>query len=132
MSQINNGVPASQIIVGGFSQGGALAITYSLRSNIKLGGCCIIATWVPLQGEYPKSFGSAARSIPFWQGHGDADNMVNHDIGKRSIDFLKSRGVSADFQLFDHVGHHTCSKQIEQASKFIEKCTTEPKMVYMP
>ncbi len=132
LSQIENGIPASQIIVGGFSQGGVVAITHSLRSNVKLGGCCVIATWVPLQEEYPKSFGKAATSIPFWQGHGDADNVVNHDAGKRCIDFLRSVGVSADFELFHHVGHHTCAKQIDQASKFIRKCTNQTVLTYVP
>ncbi len=124
MSQIKKGVSASQIIVGGFSQGGALAYAHCMRSSVKLGGCCVIATWVPLREDYPKSLGTAATSIPTWQGHGDSDNMVDDSVGKRAVEFLKSLGISAEFELFSNLGHNTCPKQIASAAKFIKKCLT--------
>ncbi len=122
MPQIEQGVPASQIIVGGFSQGGAMAYTLCLRSNIKLGGCCVIATWVPMRKEYPKSLGTAATSIPIWHGHGDNDDMVPHTSAKRGADFLKPIGVSVQVEIFKTLGHNTSPGQIASASKFMREC----------
>ncbi len=126
LSQIQNGTPASNIIVGGFSQGGVVASRYALVSDIKLGGCCVIGSWIPMWEEYPKSFGKATKSIPFWVGHGDSDNMVNHAVAKKCSDFVKSLGVDVNFCMYEHVGHHTCTKQINDVSKFIEQNTNHP------
>jgi lysophospholipase-2 len=42
------GIPASRIMIGGYSQGGALALYYALTTNKKLAGVVAYATYLPL------------------------------------------------------------------------------------
>ncbi len=91
---------------------------------MKLGGCCVIGTWCAVKEDYPKSFGSAATSIPIWFGHGDADTMVPCDSAGRCVEFLKSKGLSPEFEVFKDVGHYSNPEQMAQVRKFIEKALT--------
>lgn len=51
--EIAAGVPSERIFVIGFSQGGAVALTTFLRSSQTLAGVIGVATWLPLDNEYP-------------------------------------------------------------------------------
>ena len=66
-SEIDKGIPASKIAIGGFSQGGALALHVSLRSPNTFAGCVALSTWLPLRDDYPDKLSSAAKSLPILQ-----------------------------------------------------------------
>jgi len=55
---INNeekeGISTENIIVGGFSQGGAVALYTALTSPKKLGGIVGLSTWLPLHKSFPQ------------------------------------------------------------------------------
>ena len=47
-AEVDAGIPESRIIVGGFSQGGAISILTGLTSKRKLGGVIGLSCWVTL------------------------------------------------------------------------------------
>jgi lysophospholipase II len=47
-NEINAGIPAERIILGGFSQGGALALYSALTYPKRLGGVIGLSCWLPL------------------------------------------------------------------------------------
>ena len=50
--EVNQGIPYERILVGGFSQGGALAL-YSLLTNEEtLAGAVALSCWLPLRKEF--------------------------------------------------------------------------------
>lgn len=51
--EINEGIASNRIIIGGFSQGGALALYSALRSNKTLGGVMALSCWLPLHRQFP-------------------------------------------------------------------------------
>ena len=51
--EINRGISSHRIIVGGFSQGGALSLYSSLRSKRTLGGVVTLSCWLPLPANFP-------------------------------------------------------------------------------
>lgn len=46
--EISEGVPSDRIIVGGFSQGGALALYSALTFPKKLAGVVALSCWLPM------------------------------------------------------------------------------------
>ena len=88
--EIDKGILPNNIIIGGFSQGGALALHVSLRSTYKLGGCIALSTWLPLHKEYPPALSNIAVNLPILQVHGDEDMVVSHQWGRSSHDLLKT------------------------------------------
>lgn len=47
------GIPSNRIILGGFSQGGALAIYSALRCTKPLAGVVALSCWLPLYKQFP-------------------------------------------------------------------------------
>lgn len=51
VEQESRSVPVDRIIIGGFSQGGAVALYTSLTSDAKFGGVLAFSTWLPLHNK---------------------------------------------------------------------------------
>jgi predicted esterase len=47
-AEIDAGIPENKIVVGGFSQGGAIAMLYGLTKGRGLGGVIGLSTWLVL------------------------------------------------------------------------------------
>ncbi|CAM9932854.1 unnamed protein product [Phaeothamnion confervicola] len=77
-----NGVPANKIVVGGFSQGGALALHVALRYPETLGGCVACSGWLPLREAYPAALSPTATAVPILMGHGTSDMVVQFSWGQ--------------------------------------------------
>lgn len=52
-NEISLGIPANRIILGGFSQGGALAIFSALTYPQSLAGIIVLSAWLPLHQKFP-------------------------------------------------------------------------------
>ena len=50
--EVDNGIPASRIVLGGFSQGGAMSLLTGLTSERKLAGLAVLSGWVPLREKF--------------------------------------------------------------------------------
>lgn len=46
--EIKQGIPSERIVLGGFSQGGAMTLLTSLTSETKFGGLVVLSAWLPL------------------------------------------------------------------------------------
>lgn len=73
--QLRNGIPEHRIVVGGFSQGGAVALTYGLRTERKLAGIIALSSWLPLVNKYPMQLSAASKDLEVFMGHGTADQV---------------------------------------------------------
>lgn len=51
--EIKSGIPSHRIIVGGFSQGGALALYTAVTYPKRLGGVLPLSSWLPLHQQFP-------------------------------------------------------------------------------
>lgn len=51
--EIAAGIPSNRIVIGGFSQGGALALYSALTYAQPLAGVIALSTWLPLHQRFP-------------------------------------------------------------------------------
>lgn len=47
-AEVDAGIPEDKIVLGGFSQGGAIAALTAITSSRKLAGVACLSTWLPL------------------------------------------------------------------------------------
>ncbi|KAK4685898.1 phospholipase/carboxylesterase, partial [Tremellales sp. Uapishka_1] len=131
-SEIDSGIPSERIVVGGFSQGGAVAILTGLLSKRKLGGVAALSTWVPLNHKIESMTQSDAKDIPVFWGHGKDDPVVQYRYGVQSVELLtKKLGfplVDAGktfqrpglrFESYPNMGHSSCPKEIEDFKSWL-------------
>jgi predicted esterase len=77
--EVANGTPANRIVVGGFSQGGALSLCCAIRYPHTLGGCCVLSGWAPPKQELHALLAASSTKTPFLVCHGDSDQVVLYE-----------------------------------------------------
>jgi len=99
-SEIQSGTPSHRIIVGGLSQGAALAVLTGLTTERKLGGVFALSGYVPLRGKAASICKPLFPSIPLFFAHGTADRQVNHDFARDAARTFASQ-LDIPFHLSD-------------------------------
>lgn len=120
-SLISSGIPSERIVLAGFSQGGAVALTSGLRSSRRIAGIVALSTWLPLRNEYPSAFGQFAKDTPIFAAHGQADPIVPFHFGRTSANLLNQLGVSTSFHSYPGLSHSASEAELEDVVEFIKR-----------
>lgn len=78
-AEVDAGIPENKIVLGGFSQGGAVAALSLLLGKRKLAGYVSLSTWVPLGHKVAEMARKDAKDLPLFWGHGTDDQVVQYD-----------------------------------------------------
>ena len=114
------GIPVNKIILGGFSQGGAMALYISLRMQEKLAGVVICSAWLPFRKEY-EAVTEVGKSMSFLQCHGLDDNVVPYDWGRRSYNTLSDHHhLDIRWEEYPGMAHSACPEEIQTIIEFIK------------
>ncbi|OBS08397.1 alpha/beta hydrolase [Acidihalobacter prosperus] len=101
-----NALPASgRLVVGGFSQGGLIALAAGLAGNVPVDGVAALSTY-----QWSASM-PAQPSPPVFMAHGDADSVIPIAIGRASAQRLASQGVAVDWREYA-MAHAICQPEI--------------------
>ena len=123
---LREGVPAKRIILGGFSQGGAVALTCAVHAldGVAIGGVVSLSSYLPMRDEYlggRMRVSSAARDIAFFLAHGDADPVLDVRLGKATEATLWQLGArNLQFHLMPGLGHDRNDAETALVKQFIE------------
>jgi lysophospholipase-2 len=116
------GIDRSRIIVGGFSQGGAVALYSSFTTPQKsLAGIVALSTWLPLYKTFPACV-KANQATPILQCHGEDDMLVASSFGMMTSHLIKSFNSKLVFKTYPGMGHSSCDEEMEEVKKFISEC----------
>lgn len=115
-----NGIDPSRIIVGGFSQGGALAFYTGLSGKYKLGGILALSCWLPLHKEFP-SKSSGREDVPCLQLHGDCDPVVPYRWGQLTSTTLKGFLTDHEFKTYKGLMHSSNPAELQDIQQFLNK-----------
>lgn len=114
-------LPSDRIIVAGFSQGGALALTAALTYPKKLAGVVALSTWLPLRDSYPEKFSEHAKQTPVFFAHGEDDNIVPTQFGQKSAQRLKELGIEVTFKTYSNMAHSASQQEMSDVDRFVER-----------
>eukprot|EP01038_Epipyxis_sp_PR26KG_P006433 gene6433-8851_t len=120
--ELDAGIPASRIVIGGFSQGGAASLHTTLRYPLTLGGCVVLSSWLPFHNDYPAQLSSGASQLPIFQAHGDEDMVVAFKWGLESHKMLKSLipNPEPQFIKINGMGHGAEMSEINSVELFLK------------
>ena len=116
--EIERGIPAENIVIAGFSMGGAIAIHTALHTSHKLAGLMALSTYLPIPGDVESS--TASRELPVFTAHGTFDPMVLHQWGKASADALAAAGFTVEWHDYP-MQHAVCAEEIEDIRTWLLK-----------
>ncbi|CAO3626759.1 unnamed protein product [Mucor fragilis] len=119
--EVDNGIPANRIIVGGFSQGCVLALLTGLTSEYKLAGIVGCSGWLGLSAKFPSIASDANRKTPLLMCHGDADPVVKPEYGFESADKLQQMGYNVTRKVYPGLPHSANEEEIRDIAQFLQK-----------
>lgn len=115
----NPDLSSTKIVVGGFSQGGACALMSLRWADIQLGGCVGLSTYVPLSTKKP-IISDINKQTPIFIGHGDVDQVVAYDFGKKSAAELEGESESrVVLKTYQGMGHSACNEEFADLTEFL-------------
>ncbi|KAJ2104430.1 hypothetical protein IW146_008649 [Coemansia sp. RSA 922] len=124
-SEIDSGIPANRIVLGGFSQGGAMTLFTGLQSEYRFGGIVVLSGYLPVRDKLMARMTDASKKVPIFQAHGTADEVVLYQYGEMTSKELVKRGYNVDFRSYNHMGHSTCEDELLHLQMFLKKSIPE-------
>jgi phospholipase/carboxylesterase len=117
------GMPADRIVLGGFSQGCAMALMTGLRHGQRLAGIAGLSGYLPLAGKTAQERTEVNAGTPIFLGHGRNDNVVDVERGEASRDALRALGY--DVEWHDYPMTHSVSlEEIADLNRWLVQVLT--------
>ncbi|EEY16101.1 acyl-protein thioesterase [Verticillium alfalfae VaMs.102] len=124
-AEVDAGIPSDRIVLGGFSQGGAMALFAGLTAPVKLGGIVGLSCWLLLSNKFGDEVKEEAKSVnrdtKVWMGHGGSDPLVRPELGQMSAEMLKKLGFDATLKIYPGMPHSACPEELDDVEAFLRE-----------
>ena len=115
---IEQGFKAEQIVLAGFSQGGAITLHTSARTKHKFAGVVALSCYLPIPEKLNSEQSGVNLSTPMFLGHGTYDPVVPYDLGQSSFQTLKAAGYQASWHEYP-LQHGVSMDELEDIKRFL-------------
>ncbi|HEV8659855.1 MAG TPA: alpha/beta hydrolase [Thermoanaerobaculia bacterium] len=110
--------PAGKVVLGGFSQGGLMALDTGLRTTQPLAGIVVMSGALH-EHDLPDLTTRKDQRVLII--HGTEDEMINVNMARRARRVLEQHGLEVEYHEFP-MGHHVTPESMLVVRDFIEKC----------
>jgi phospholipase/carboxylesterase len=117
-NEVERGIPASRIVLAGFSQGGAVCLYTAPRFAERLAGVMALSCYLPLRGSFSTERAPANDRTPIFMAHGRADATLPIALGTESRDFLVRQGFPIEWHDYP-MAHAVCPMEIADIREFL-------------
>ncbi|WP_308924323.1 alpha/beta hydrolase [Janthinobacterium sp. J1-1] len=114
------GIPASRIILAGFSQGCAMTLQTGLRHPEQLAGLMCLSGYLPLADKTAAERTPASLQTPIFMAHGTADPVVAIARAEQSRDLLTGMGYQVEWHAY-RMQHSLCQEEIDAIGAWLKK-----------
>jgi len=114
------GLTAGQIVLAGFSQGGAMALQTGLRHPERLAGLLVLSSFLPLPDTLATEASPANRDVPIFMAHGTHDPLIPVSRARGSRDRLLALGYRVQWREYP-MGHAVCAEEIADLSAWLRR-----------
>lgn len=119
--EINRGVKSENIILAGFSQGGAIALHTGLRYEKPLAGIMGLSTYLPLTEMTENESHEANRKTAVFLAHGSYDQIVPYQLAIDTQATLAKLNYKTTLNKYN-MEHSVCPEEINDISDWINQC----------
>lgn len=100
--EIDAGIPSERVVLGGFSQGGAMSLFSGLTAKVKLGGIVALSSYLLLSLKFAELLPTpnVNKETPVFMAHGGQDVVVPIQLGVKSHDLIKELGYTPIFKIY--------------------------------
>ena len=118
--EVAQGIPENNIVLAGFSQGGAMALFTALRHPKRLAGVLALSSYMPLKEKLAQEASTANQAVPILMAHGSFDSVITLDTCLLSRQLLQSLDYPLEWHEYA-MAHSVCAEEINDISRFLHK-----------
>ena len=129
------GISSDRVMVGGFSQGGAVSLRAALTSQTPLAGCVALSCYLPgdisqynnLNTQDTPVFQVTLNSFRMYfirnmlQAHGDQDDVVTYPRGKLTAEVVSRLVRDHQFNTYEGMSHEATLKEMEDVKTWMDQ-----------
>ena len=108
--EVERGIPASKIVLAGFSQGCAMTLMTGLRHAEPLAGLVGMSGYLPLAASTAQERSPASAHVPIFMAHGRSDPMIALARAVASRDALLALGHTVEWHEYP-MPHSVCAEE---------------------
>lgn len=114
------GIPAERVLLAGFSQGGAVALSLGLQRQRPLGGLIALSTYLPDAAHAGARLQPGANTQPVFMAHGSADPVVLCRYAELGASTLRTLGFPLAWHAYP-MAHQVCAEEIQALSDWMSE-----------
>jgi phospholipase/carboxylesterase len=118
--EIERGIPSRNVVLAGFSQGGAIAVYTALRFEKPLAGTIALSTYLVLGETLDAEISSANRGLAVFQAHGTIDPLVLFKRGEELNRKLVAAGCDVTWRTYP-MQHEVCMEEIQAIGEWLNE-----------
>ena len=116
--EVERGIPASKIVLAGFSQGCAMTLMTGLRHPEPLAGLAGLSGYLPLAATTAQERSAASQQVPIFLAHGRSDPMIALARATASRDTLLALGHSVEWHEYP-MPHSVCAEEVADLNRWL-------------
>ncbi len=116
----DRGISNKNMMLAGFSQGGAIALQTGLRYPQPLAGVMALSTYLPLVESFAQEAAPANAKTPIFMAHGTDDPVVPCAMGSNSKELLGKMGYSVEWHEYP-MQHSVCLEEIQDIGAWLKR-----------
>jgi phospholipase/carboxylesterase len=116
--ELTRGIPATRVVLAGFSQGCAMALHTGPRFSQKLAGIIALSGYLPVADRFERERTAANADTPIFMAHGSQDPVVVPARGEASRDLLTKLGYAVQWHTYP-MPHSVHPREIADISVFL-------------
>jgi phospholipase/carboxylesterase len=114
------GIGPEQLLLAGFSQGGAVALQTALRYPARLAGVLALSTYLPLPDKLENERSAANQDVPILMAHGIEDPIVPLKLAQASCSRLLTLGYPVQWHEYE-MPHALCPEELDHIGAFLRE-----------
>lgn len=118
--EVERGIAPAQIVMAGFSQGGAMALFTALRFAHPLAGVLALSAYLPLAGAVFEERTEANANLPIFMAHGEVDAVVPINFARNSRKRLTQLGHAVEWREYP-MPHSVSPEELLHIKAFLDR-----------
>ena len=112
------GIAPGQLVLAGFSQGGAMALHVGLRYPERLAGVLALSCYLPLAATLAAEASPANRAVPIFWAHGVHDPMIPLAMAEQGRQQVAALGYPIEWHEYA-MPHSVCAEEIADIARWL-------------
>lgn len=112
--------PEATLLLGGFSQGGAIALETGLRTHLPIAGIFALSCWLLRKTDEGEEQPIHNRPSSIFQAHGDEDVILPLRLGKWTRQRLEDLDLPVEWHAYP-MAHSLCDEEVQHLANWFSQ-----------